>query len=230
MTTDAASLRGIKLLDMLSAAEHGLLETRCRWHNYAAREQVFSRDSETTNLHFVVRGSVRVIDYAPSGREVSFEDIGAGGCFGELAAIDGAPRSASVMALEDAVVASLSRGEFTALVKREPEFALAVMRRLSHTVRGATERIFDLSTIGAQNRIHAELLRLAGTGGAGRAAVIRPIPVHGDIASRVSTTRETVARALSDLARQGIVQRDADCLLILDVARLAEMVRGIKDG
>ncbi len=110
MIVDAASLRGIGLLDMLSAAECELLETRCQWHSYKAREQVFRRNSKSTNLHFVVRGSVRVIDYTPSGRKVSFEDIGAGGCFGELAAIDGEPRSASVMALEDTVVATLSRG------------------------------------------------------------------------------------------------------------------------
>ncbi len=229
MIVDAASLRDIGLLDMLSAEEHGLLETRCQWQSYNAREQIFPRDSETTNLHFVVRGSVRVISYTPSGRKVSFEDIGTGGCFGELAAIDGEPRSASVMTLEEAVIATLSQGEFTALVKRNPEFALAVMRRLSRTVRQATERIFELSTIGPQNRIHAELLRLAGPGGSGGTAEIRPIPVHADIASRVSTTRETVVRTLSELARQGILQRDADCLLILDVARLEEMVKGVKD-
>ena len=59
-------------------------------------------------------------------------------------------------------------------------------------------------------------------------AEIRPIPVHGDIASRVSTTRETVARVLSDLARKDIVERKKNALLIKDLAQLREMVEEVR--
>ena len=58
----------------------------------------------------------------------------------------------------------------------------------------------------------------------GNRAVIRPIPVHADLAGRVSTTRETVARVLNDLARKRIVQRESGGLAILDVRRLSAMV------
>lgn len=56
----------------------------------------------------------------------------------------------------------------------------------------------------------------------GRAS--RQTPLHGDIASRVSTTRETVSRALGDLSRQGILARDHDALVVTDPERLADMV------
>ena len=75
-------------------------------------------------------------------------------------------------------------------------------------VRQASERIMDLSTLGANNRIHAELLRQAMTNlKPDNSAEIRPIPHHGEIASRVSTTRETVARVLGRLTEQGLIRR-----------------------
>ena len=99
------------------------------------------------------------------------------------------------------------------------------MERLASMVRHSTERIMDLSTLAANNRVQAELLREARTNMKGEnQAEISPIPVHGDIASRVSTTRETVARVLGDLARQGVVERTKDTLIIRDVAQLARMV------
>src|SRR3546814_11001643 len=91
------------------------------------------------------------------------------------------------------------------------------MRSLATVLRRATERIMDLSTLGANNRVHAEILRLARPGLKGdNTAVVAPIPLHGDIASRVSTTRETVARVFSDLARADLVERHHDFLKIME--------------
>ena len=87
----------------------------------------------------------------------------------------------------------------------------------------------DLSTLGANNRVHAELLRLAKPGiKEANTAEISPIPIHGDIASRVSTTRETVARVFSDLTREGILRRDQDTLIILDIDTLTDIVETVR--
>ena len=82
-----------------------------------------------------------------------------------------------------------------------------------------------MSTLGANNRVYGELLSLCKLRlRNGNTARIKPIPNHADIASRVSTTRETVARVLSDLARAGLVSREPTELLITDVAKLTNMV------
>lgn len=223
------SLSGITLLEGLGGDELAALEKKCQWRRIRARREIIARDAESTDVYFVVRGSVRVVDYAPSGREISFDDIGAGGFFGEISAIDGAPRSAGIMALEETTVATLSRAVFLDLVTGTPPVALAMLCHLAGTLRAATGRIFDLSTVGAHNRIHAELLRLAEPGPAeSNTAVISPVPVHADIASRVSTTRETVARVLGDLGRQGLVQRDGDSLIVRDIDALVAMVKELK--
>ena len=87
----------------------------------------------------------------------------------------------------------------------------------------------DLSTVGANNRVHAEILRLVEIGEVSEnMAVVRPVPIHGDIASRVSTTRETVNRVFSDLTRKGIIKRNKNELLVLDISRLKKMVELVR--
>jgi CRP-like cAMP-binding protein len=118
---------------------------------------------------------------------------------------------------------------FLRLLSTKPLVGMEIMKRLARMVRQANDRIMDLSVLGANNRVHAELLRQAwGFTKDGKTAAIKPIPVHSDIASRVSTTRETVARVLNDLAREGIVERQKDTLLVKDMSKLAVMVEDVR--
>lgn len=228
------TLEGIGLLKALTPAERQALERRCRWHSYGEGEQIIDRETQSEDVFFVISGRARVVNYSPGGREVSFDDIGPGGLFGELAALDSRPRSASVVARTPILTASVSAAAFRELLQTHPPIAMALLRRLAEVVRESTERIMDLSTLGAHNRIFAELLRLAGDSDPGafqqhaNRARIRPAPHHVDIASRVSTARETVARVLSDLNKKGVVERERDALVILDIERLAKMVKEFK--
>lgn len=219
------TLEHIAVLGVLTAPARQALERQCRWRQFHAHEVIIDRLSDARDVYFVVRGKVRVVNYSYSGREISYADISAGGFFGEMAAIDDAPRSANVVALADTLLAALAPELFIRLLADEPKFALTVMKGLTRIIRGSTDRIMELSTLGAANRIHAELLRL------GRphvrddnTAVIRPAPLHADIAGRAGTTRESVTRALSELARQGIIRRERDALVVLDIERLKELV------
>lgn len=223
------SLNGIDLLSGLDAESIAALERRCSWRNYASHEQIIDRQSDSRDVYFIVRGKVQVVNYSLSGREITFDDLDDGDHFGELAAIDGQPRSANVVALTDTTVASISPKAFSDLVLEHPKLSLVVMQRLVNIVRKSTERIMDLSTLGANNRVHGELLRLSRRNMVDDGhAVISPIPVHSDIASRVSTTRETVARVFSDLTRSGILERKGDALRVLDVDRLTDMVEEVR--
>jgi CRP-like cAMP-binding protein len=205
------------------------IEELCRFKTFRAGTQVFDRQADTRDVFFVVRGRVRIVNYSMSGREITLDDIGPGGHFGELAAIDSQPRSAAVLAVEDSLIVALPQRHFIEALEKYPSIAIRVMKRLARMVRASTERIMDLSTLAANNRVQAELLRQArDTVKDDNTAVITPIPVHSDIASRVSTTRETVARVLSDLTRQGILERTRDSLVIRDVERLEEMVEEVR--
>jgi CRP-like cAMP-binding protein len=227
--TARQTLDGVSILATLGAAERTALDRRCRWRHYPAGEQIIDREADARDVYFVVSGLTRVVNYALSGREVTFDEIGAGGCFGEMAAIDGAPRSASVVAVTDSLTAALPATAFLDLVGSNSGVAIAIMRRLTAMIRVSTDRVMDLSTLGANNRVYAEILRLAGGADAEPPATIRPLPHHAEIAARVSTTRETVARALSDLGRKKILRRIEGGVEILHIERLAEMVHEFRD-
>ena len=104
-----------------------------------------------------------------------------------------------------------------------------MLQRLRASVRELTERVFDLTTLGVQNRVHAELLRLAREAGvAENRASIDPAPRHVDIASRISTNREQVAREMSELAKRGLVERAGRALLVCDVSGLERLVAEVR--
>jgi CRP-like cAMP-binding protein len=226
----AATLDGILLFRDLSQKQRDDLARHCRFRRYTEGEHIIDGQSTGRDVFFVVSGAVRVVNYSPSGREVAFDDIPAGNYFGELAALDGGPRSAFVQSqVPGTVAAAMPPDIFIDLLLSNPRVALEIMRRLARVIRFSTERIMDLSTVGANNRVHAELLRLAqATQHDGRQAVISPIPHHADIASRVSTTRETVARVFSELTRAGMLERGKSALVVLDLRRLAELVEDLR--
>ena len=222
------SLAGIRLFDGLSESALEDLSKRCRWRKYQPDEQVIDRNSDSRDLYLIVEGRVRVVNYSVTGREVTFDEREEGEYFGELAALDGEPRSANVIALNELSVACLSQEAFNRLLLEHPQVTLEILNGLAKIVRASNKRIMDLSTVGANNRVHAEILRLALPGiRTDNTAIVSPFPIHGDIASRVSTTRETVNRVFSDLSRRGIVKRSKSNLVILDLIRLRKMIEDV---
>jgi CRP-like cAMP-binding protein len=134
-----------------------------------------------------------------------------------------------VLALDHVLVASLSPAHFRELIAQEPLVREQVLQRLAGLVRLLSERVIALSTLGVQNRIHAELLHLARLSGqAGNRVRIAPAPKHADIASQVSTYREQVTREFSALARQGLLEKDGTALVLTDLARLERMVAEVR--
>ena len=229
MQPSSLGLRSIELLQGLAPEKLEALARQCVWRNYEAGKRIISRSASDRDVYFLVAGRVRITTYSQGGRQVTFRDIAAGEVFGEVAALDEQPRSADVIALEPTLLASLTPAAFRRLLGEEPVLGHRVMTRLACLVRSLSERVIDLSTLGVQNRIHAEILRLARDAGVARnRARLDPGPKHADIASQVSTYREQVTRELSALARAGILQKDGAALVVCDVGRLEKMVEEVR--
>jgi len=223
------ALRQIALLEGLSDQRLDLLAQQCLWHSVEAGKPLLLRAEQQGEVFLLVSGRVRVTTYSANGRQVTFRDCEAGEHFGDIAAIDGGPRSADVVTLEPSVVASLDRPAFMALLRDEPLVAERVMQRLASLVRQLSERVIDLSTLGVQNRLHAELLRLARAAGVeGNEARLEPAPRHAALASQISTNREQVTRELNVLVRSGVLRKDGRALLVADAARLERMVSQVR--
>ncbi len=204
------------------------VERHCRWREYAANENILDRDSEGSDVFFVVRGSVLVVNYSLSGREIALARIGAGSYFGELAAIDGGPRSASVVTLEPSLVGAVEPKLFNKLVEKHRELAMRLLRRLARIIRTCDDRIMDLSTLGAHQRVYLELLRLAEPDPDDDGALlIASMPAQKEIASKASTTRETVTRAISQLVADSIAERSHKSLRFHDRTRLERLATSL---
>lgn len=231
MQTPPGSLDGIEILRDLAPEDRRRLALRCLWADHPPESLIVGHRDESRQVYFLVRGKARAILHSPAGRDVTFRDLQEGEMFGEFAAIDGEPRSASVEALQRCLVAVMPPELFWQMLREHPEVTAALLKRLTRQVRAMSERIYEFATLAVKNRIHAELLRLAagGTRPDG-SAVISPPPTHAEIASRIATHREAVSRELAQLAHEGLVERRRGALVIRDLARLRRMVAAVSEG
>jgi CRP/FNR family transcriptional regulator, cyclic AMP receptor protein len=217
-------LRSIPLFTSVTPEALARIEAACTWRNYEPPEAIVSHLDPSRDIYFLVTGAARVSLYAPNGRKVVFRDKDPGAFFGEFSALDGKPRSAYVEALKTCLVAKMSDRTFVDILLREPGVALALIRHMVGIAREQSGRIFEFSALAVNNRIHAELLRLAAD-----TATIDPAPTHSDIANRISTHREAVTRELNRLAKSGLIKQDRHSLVICDLDRLRRLVRDATD-
>jgi CRP-like cAMP-binding protein len=218
------TLTGNKMLAPLDRAAIARVEALCSWKVAHANEPILSRDSDSRDVFFVVKGRCRIVNFSPSGREVAYAVAGPGDFFGEMAAIDGLPRSATVVALEDCILGSITINAFRDLVEQHPKVGFVIMEKLVRIVRTSDDRIMDLATLSAYQRVYSELLKLIKPDPVRQGSwLIYPLPTQAQIAAQASTTRETVARVLSHLSADGIAERKSKTLYVRQVERLRQL-------
>jgi CRP-like cAMP-binding protein len=158
--------------------------------------------------------------YTADGEEVVMSLLGAGEVFGEMAALDGAPRSADVVALTPVRVAKLRAEPFSALLKQEPGLALALARLEAMRLRDLNQR-FAIGASDATTRLLAALAYLARKSSPANAvqAVIPPL-AQRELAVLAGLARETASRTLSKLRSRGTVVDEGDGLRLADLQPL----------
>ncbi len=187
---------------------------------------ILSSGDDSTDVYFIVSGSVRATMYTASGREVSYQDIHAGNMFGEMAAIDQMQRSTHVVAIENTVLLRLSSKNFLNIISTHPSVGLATLHKVTQVNRFLCERIYEFSALDVNHRIRAELIRLAkdiSPNGNGE-VIIDNMPKHQELANRLATHREAVTRELNHLEKNDVIKKGGNKTLILDIQKLQEMV------
>jgi CRP/FNR family transcriptional regulator, cyclic AMP receptor protein len=184
--------------------------------------------SPSREAYLLLTGRLQVRLFDLSGREVILRDVWAGELLGEFAALDGAPRSATIVAVEPATLVSIAPSVLLDAVGTIPRAGLWLSRRLVGQIRLLTDKVYELSALAARSRLHCELLRLAhGARPDGRGVIIEPSPTHGELAARIGSQREAVTREMRYLSDEAILAQERRRLRILDVARLSDQVRRV---
>ncbi len=220
--------RANRLFRHMACEEIDALAQQIEHLNYGKGELILQRLDETGGIHLLLKGTLLANQYARSGREVGYRRISAGSYFGEISAIDGLPRSANIVALEDARVARLPQPLIQALFEQSPRFMRAILEDLASLTRSLTDRLFELSAVSVACRVDIELLRMAAmAGGDGQQATIHPCPTHAELAVLVGSQREAVTRELNRLASLKIVSQTGRTLRVLNVPALADEIERI---
>ena len=220
------SLAGVKILQTVPEEERRFLETRCTFRRVAAGNALMERFSVGAAVYFLISGQARVVHFVEGQDEITIANVSHGDAIGEISAIDGGGASATVIAEEDCTIAVLPKEDFHALIMRRGEVALSLLQRWAAVIRDLDDKVSLVSSIGPEQRIYSEIIRLARVEKPGSDQWLVPeMPGHQDLAIRAQTTREAVARAIAELASRGIVERRTRTLYINDYKALKDMVR-----
>lgn len=182
----------------------------------------------STDVFFLREGEAEVRLYSTRWREMVYlHTLGPGDIFGEISALDGKSRSASVEALSKLVVADVLRAsDFLACLESSPAASIWLARRMASGFRRLTDKVFELSALNVSARIHCELLRLADKGEKSNGRiVVDPAPNHQELADRVGTNREAVTREMGYLSKQKIIEYKRRKLVILDLPALEKAIQ-----
>src|SRR5882672_11345502 len=225
MMRQSETLRHVALFRSLADDEAHRLDTQCFWRGYEAKQQILGHGEGGTDVFFVISGVVRALIRGIGGREVILGDIRAGEFFGELAAIDGRPRSASVVALTRATAARMPAPVFREAIHRHPDSCDQVLELIAARVRLLDKRVNEFNSLDIKHRVVAELLRLSRPDRADRSrAVVSPPPLHTEIAARVLARREAVTRELNLLERTGVLERLREAFILTDVQAMLTQI------
>ena len=172
--------------------------------SYRKNTIVLNEGEAGDSLFVLLEGQVKVYATDENGREITFGTIVAGDYFGEMS-LDGGPRSASVMTIENTLCALVPRAAVQQHLQDEPEFAMQLVTQVIHRARAATETARQMALLDVYGRVIHTL-----EGQQGPATSQAPIQLtqitHQQIASRVGASREMVSRLLKDLEKGGYVE------------------------
>ncbi len=222
-------LRRHPLFANLDAAILGELVRYAVIRRFGNGELIFRHGDAGNALYGILGGRVRIFAPGPEGGEITLNLMEPGELFGEIAAIDGKPRTASAIAMEATTLLQLRRDAMLQALKQHPSFAEAVILLLCDRLRWTSDLIEDTAFLPLPARLAKRLLALGVTFGGDAAGVergrVRLRLSQRELATLVGASRESVNKLLSQWRAQGLVELQRQRLLLVDLPGLARIAR-----
>ena len=197
--------KGLDQSDLESIAEH------ITTHTYT-RNTILMHEGELPDaMYVVVDGRVKIYVSDAEGRELVLDTLSPGEFFGELALIDGSPRSATVVTTTDATISRILKTDFDRCLEESPRIAVNLLKTLSKRIRTLNDSIKDLALLDVYGRVARTILRLAHE----RNGVLITEPItQQELANMVGSCRETISRAMAGFTRKGLVTAQGRSLVL----------------
>ena len=224
---DDFDLSKLPLLSCLSEQEMATVREQCDACLFDAGDTILERGELDKSVYFMAHGCAHVLNYSSSGRAMTYATSVQGEMFGEMAAIDGLPRSAWVCAISHCKLIKIREEIFMGLVKNNPAFAILVLRKLSSNLRELDQRLINILSLGAEQRVCIEIMSMAQPDpeAPGRYRVLE-MPTHSNFANLIGSSRETVSRILSRLKTERLITLSNKGLEISDRKKLENRAFG----
>ena len=191
---------------------------------YGKRDFVMHKGDHATDLLFLLEGRLLVVDVSSEGRQTGLNFIAPGDFFGELASIDGLPRSATIVAAAPSLVGVLPKPAARTLIFGNSVVAERMLEHIALKLRAATEYRVLLGIPNAFCRVYS-LVHLLAKPDPGKLITIENMPTHEQIGLMTNTSRETVTRALHVLYDQCILEKDGRRAIVRKPDHLAQLMR-----
>jgi CRP-like cAMP-binding protein len=199
-----------------------------RIRRFRRGEVLFHEGDPGDALFIVASGAVKVVVPSEEGEEAILATLKRGDFLGELALLDGAPRSASAIALEATDVLTLPRDQFRALANAEPAIRDALLEAMARELRRLTRHVAELHFLDLTGRLAARLARLAEEHGEllpdGSVRLDAPL-TQSDLAAMIGATRQSVNKLLGEFEEEGLLRLERDSIVVADVQALARAAR-----
>jgi len=227
-------LASLRLFEEIDAADLALMAASMAVRCYRAAEVIFHQGDPGDTLHVIVSGAVKRVLRSPNGDEAILATLRRQAFFGELALLDHGPQSTTAVALEPTEAISVPRATFMDLIAEHACAREVLLATLAGELRRMTGRVEALYFLDVPGRVAEVLVGLSREHGRSLA----PAPAtpegavridgrltQGDLAAMVNSSRQSVNRALAELAAEGIVRFERDGIVILAPERLASRAR-----
>jgi CRP/FNR family transcriptional regulator, cyclic AMP receptor protein len=222
------ALNRCRLFAGMSPESLDAISRTLRSRRFRRGEVLFHEGDPGDALFIVASGSVKVVVPSDDGDEAILSTLGRGDSLGELSLLDGAPRSASAIAIEPVEALTLPRHQFTSLLETDAAMRDALLAQLAGEVRRLTTQVADLHFLDLTGRLAARLVRLAEERGErmpdGSVRLDAP-PTQGDLASMIGATRQSVNKLIGEFAEEKLVLLEPDGIVIPDLDLLAARSR-----
>ena len=225
-SAELALLRGHPVFGALEPEQLEQLVSYARTRRVAAGTTLFSKGDPGTELFAVSAGTVKISVPAPDGREAMFNLLHPGEIFGEIALLDGRPRTADAMAMTDCELTVIERRDFLAFVHGEPNVALQLIALLCERLRIASEHYEEVVFLDLPTRLARILLQLADQTEAGAAEPKLKI-TQREISQMLGSTRESVNKQLRAWSKRGVIALERGSIVVYRLATLAAIAGGV---
>ncbi|MEM1129994.1 MAG: Crp/Fnr family transcriptional regulator [Pseudomonadota bacterium] len=216
-------LAALNLFEGIGAADLDAMAQAVRVTKYTRGQVVVETGETGRDVFFLLSGRLVGVLISAEGKEVAYADLAQGTYFGEMAAIDGGPRSLTVTAVTKCEIGRVTGAEFLKWLETYPALARRVMTDLVARNRQLNDRVFGLIVHDVEARVRLHLVRLAMEAGALKdGGSLDPAPTHSAIASHIGANREAVSRVMARFDKAQILSTGRQRIIIEDVDSLVD--------